>query len=141
MHARAAAWWCECPGVLVGEQGIPQDVKAFIVEQIDSVVQVEILLLLHGQPGRDFTADEIGRELRIDPAWARAQLVELSTRGLLYQGQRASTPEAGPEASFRYQPRSAELDRAVAGLSREYADRRVSVISLIFSKPVDKIRS
>ena len=34
-----------------------------------------------------------------------------------------------------------DLHRAVAGLAREYAARRVTVIGLIFSKPVDKIRS
>jgi hypothetical protein len=33
------------------------------------------------------------------------------------------------------------MDRAIAGLAQAYTDRRVSVITLIFSKPVDKLRS
>jgi hypothetical protein len=33
------------------------------------------------------------------------------------------------------------LDAAVAQLAKDYAERRVSVITLIFSKPVDKLRT
>lgn len=77
------------------------------------------------------------RNLRIDSGWAEGQLVELAARGLLAQ----INDDSAAERMFQYQPQTPELDRAVAGLSHEYAERRVSVISLIFSKPMDKIRS
>ena len=34
-----------------------------------------------------------------------------------------------------------ELDQAVVRLAKDYAERRVTVITLIFSKPVDKLRT
>jgi predicted ArsR family transcriptional regulator len=127
----------------VGEQGIPQEIKAFIAEHIDSVMQLEVLLLLLKEPQRSFSGGDLARELRIDPAWANNQLIDLAARGLLVQdaaGAGGGGAE-GVEPKYRYQTRTPELHRAVTGLAQEYADRRVSVISLIFSKPVDKIRS
>jgi hypothetical protein len=117
----------------VREQEIPKDVRALLIEHIDSVVQAEILLLLHAAAGRSFTAAEVGNELRIDAAGAEAQLTHLQARGLLRAG--------GGAGQFAYGPRTAQLDAAVAGLARAYADRRVSVISLIYSKPTDQLRS
>jgi hypothetical protein len=55
-------------------------------------------------------------------------------------GGLASVAEGSP-AQFRYEPRSADLADAVQALARAYADRRVTVIGLIFAKPTDKIRS
>lgn len=46
----------------MGEQGIPSDIKAFILERIDSVVQVEILLLVFRSPQKSFAPDDVGKE-------------------------------------------------------------------------------
>ena len=116
---------------------IPQEVKNLIHDHLESVVQLESLLLLHTDPHKEWTAADVAKELRIEPAWASEQLNHLCDRGLL------SCRDAG-EASgviYRYGPRAPELDRAVGGLANAYADRRVSVITLIFSKPVDKLKS
>src|SRR5688500_2281938 len=111
---------------------ISQEVRTLILERIDSVVQLEVLLLLYGSPERVRTAPQIAQELRIDAAWALAQLGELVVRGLARND--------GSEA-FRYAPGTPELDRAVAQLCRDYTERRVRLITLIFSQPVDKLRS
>jgi hypothetical protein len=120
----------------VAEDAIPDEVKAFIAAHIESVLQLEVLLLLHAQAPRPWTAAELAQELRIDAAWVAGQLASLADAGVL-----AATAAGGNAPQYRYEPRAAELDRAVAGLAREYAARRVTVIGLIFSKPVDKIRS
>lgn len=118
----------------MGNQGIPPDIKAFILERIDSVVQAEVLLLLYRNAPQSYDAAEIAKELRIDRSAARDQLLELTSRGLL-------APAEGQSEAYQYQPQTLDFDRAVAGLAREYEDRRVSVISLIYSKPIDQIRS
>jgi hypothetical protein len=118
----------------VSDPQIAQEVQAFIADHIESVVQLEVLLLLHANPQRIFSAADIATELRIDPAWAGEQLVNLCSRGIL-----ACTSPA--QGLYRYGPRIPEMDRAITGLAQAYADRRVTVIGLIFSKPVDKIRS
>ena len=121
----------------MSDDQIPKQVRSFIADRIDSVVQLEVLLLLFAQPQRQFTAADIGRELRINVAWAEGQLRVLCDRELL-----ACTPP--PAATYHYAPRTPELDQAVRGLAAAYADYRVTVTSLIFAKPerpADPIRS
>jgi len=118
----------------VAEEGISPEVKSFITQHIDSVVQLEILLLLHARREQAFNADEISRELRVDRAWVEGQLSNLCGRGLLNCSDQ--TPPL-----YQYAPRDNKLSAAVDALAREYAQRRVTVISLIFSKPVDKIQA
>jgi hypothetical protein len=113
--------------------GISQEVRALIAERIDSLVQLEVLLLLRAAPDRPWTAAEVAQALRIDPTWATGQLGDLAARGLLAS---ADVPGA-----YRYAPATPELVRAVTQLEKDYAERRVTVITLIFSKPVDKLRS
>jgi predicted ArsR family transcriptional regulator len=92
------------------------------------------LLLLSGRRDPPRTAADLAQELRIDPSWVEAQLKAMAGRGLLEAA-------VGSPPSYRYAPRTPALEAAVADLARAYADRRVTVIGLIFSKPVDKIRS
>jgi hypothetical protein len=126
---------CGCAGnYSVDDPGISQEVRALIVERIDSVVQLEVLLLLQANADRAWTAADVAQELRIEPSWATGQLRELAARGLF-----APMPDA--PATYRYAPNPPELDAAVVRLSKDYAERRVTVITLIFSKPVDKLRS
>jgi hypothetical protein len=114
--------------------GLPEEVRRFVVDHIDSVEQLEILLLLHGQRERTWTAETVARELRIAPISAGERLEEFLRGGLL-------TRTDGPPVEYRYAPGSTKLEAAVDGLSRAYSERRVTVINFIFSKPVDKIRT
>jgi predicted ArsR family transcriptional regulator len=120
----------------LSDEAIPPDARTLIASSIDSVVQLELLLLLQDSPQRQWSAADVARELRIDPAWAQDQLAQLCSRGLL-----SCEEETQSDQHYRFQPRSAELERAVVGLAQAYADRRVSVISLIYSKPADALRS
>jgi hypothetical protein len=128
---------------VAADDAIPDHVRSFILAHVDSVVQLEILLLLHTRAQRQWTAAQVAAELRIDPAWSSNELARLAAAGLLATALPAAPapPSAAADVAYGYAPRSAELDAAVQGLAREYALRRVTVIGLIFSKPVDKIRS
>jgi hypothetical protein len=120
-------------GVLSGD-GVPPDVAAFIAKYVGSVVQLESLLLLAADAARVWTADEVARELRIEPAWAEAQLEVLCGQALL-----ACT--GGQMRQFRYSPSDTPTRETVSALSKAYAERRVTVISLIFAKPPDGARA
>ena len=76
------------------------------------------------------SAEAIARELRVDPDWVSSTLPTLEASGTLKR----------VDGGYCYSPRTAELDETIRQLAQVYAERRVSVISLIFTKPVDPIR-
>jgi hypothetical protein len=118
----------------VAEIGISEEVKRFLAGNIDSILELEILLLLRAQSARAFAADELARELKIDAAWAAEQLARFATRGFL------ARTDATP-IQYRYAPSGPELDITIAAVAEAYATHRVTIVSLIFSKPVSTIRS
>ena len=106
-------------------------VQQFIVRYINSVDQLEMLLLLRESAGKDWTADEVARTLFTQIENAEQRLSQLTAQGFLAEkGQK-----------YRYAPRTPELEREVSELAREYPKYRVSIINLIFSKPIDRIRT
>lgn len=117
----------------MADSGISDRVRTLIADQIDSVVQLEILLLLREGADREFAAREVADVLRIGPAWAEPHLIGLCVRGML-------VCSSGPEPRYRYQPSSPELKAAIDELAQCYAERRVSVTALIFSRPPNPLR-
>ena len=106
-------------------------------------MQLELLLLLAARADRASAPADLAAELRIDAGWVEGQLLDMAAKGLLESPDSAdrSAPPPTTTPQFRYRPRTPELARTVADLAQAYADRRVTVIGLIFSKPVDKLRS
>lgn len=109
---------------------LPPDVESLIARHIDSVARLEVLLLLHEQKGVSVTADDVTSQLRIDAAWARAQLDELCTRGLAECAADRYRLTQGPP----------NLVASIDELARAFVDRRVAVITTIYSRPQDPIR-
>lgn len=107
--------------------------RRLIADHIDSVEQLEILLLLYQHPERSWSAESVARELRVSPMSAGDRLKDMTRAAIL-----ARVP--GAEGEYRYAPER-QMGEAVAGLAAAYSERRVTVINLIFSKPVDKIRT
>jgi hypothetical protein len=110
---------------------ISDQCRAFILDNIGSVVQLEALLLLR-RSGTPSTVDALARELRIEPNGALEQLTMLWRRGLL---ERLDNPERDA-----YAPRTPAAAACVDALAAAYDDRRVTVISLIYSRPQDTVR-
>jgi hypothetical protein len=113
---------------------IPAQVRLFLEERIHSVAQLELLLLLKNDATKTWAAPEASRTLAVPVEMAATHLSELQVAGLL-------AASGDNEPSFRYHPVSGELDELVESLATIYQERRVSVITLIYSKPVDKVRT
>lgn len=113
---------------------LPDDIRRFIIANVPSVAQLEVLLLLRGEREKEWSPTEVSRLLYAAPDPIAAQLADLEAKGLLYLAQ-------GPEVRYRYRPGNDELDAVVGRLAELYKDRRVAVVSLIYSEPVDKARS
>lgn len=118
---------------MAGQRGIPRNVRTLITDHLTSVAQLEILLLLHGEPDRQFQAGEVAERLRIDPGWAADEL-----RGLQESGLLANDPDSG---GFQFRPITPEQADAVEGLAKAFSTHRVSVITLLFSTPSEGIGS
>lgn len=97
---------------------------AFIRENVISVEQIRVLLLLSADAGRWWTVDEISAELTSSPRSIHDRLLTLRRRALVHRDDRGR---------FSYVPDPA-WDGLVAQLREEYAQRPVSVIELIFSR-------
>jgi hypothetical protein len=110
------------------------ELKQFVAQHIESLLQLEMLLLLRQDPKRRWTADEVAKSLYATPEMCAGLLTGLARGGFLESG-------SAPELRWHYQPANADLDRLLGELSAIYHERRVAVISLIFSKPVNKVQT
>jgi hypothetical protein len=109
------------------------DIKQFIADHIDSVAQLELLLLLRGDSSRAWTPHDAALALYASADAIAKQMSELQSSRLL---------AAGPdERTFVYRPENAALARQVDYLADLYQKRRVAVITTIYEKPTDKLRS
>jgi hypothetical protein len=113
---------------------LPEDVRALLLASIDSVMELEALLLLHRTAPAAWDAARIAADLRIQVRASADRLAALAERGLL-----RADPAADP-LRYRYEPASEALGLAVDGLAQAYTERRVSVVQFIYAKPADKIR-
>lgn len=114
---------------------ISKDVEQFIRDHIDSVEQLEVLLLLSENSGREWSAAEVGQKLYRQPESSLMRLRALCEARLISQSGE------GDVARFRYAPSSGASDQTVKALERAYQQRKDSVIQLIFSRPSDAVRS
>jgi hypothetical protein len=109
---------------------IPEKIGQFIAENFNSVEQLEALLLLRTHPDKDWDAVQLSQALYTQPEAAALRLADLKARGFL-------TTADGPTPRYRYRPAPAELASLVDALAEVYRERRVTVITLIYSRPVD----
>jgi hypothetical protein len=114
-------------------EAFPEHVRIFIEENIHSVEQLEVLLLLRQDPQKQWTADSVSQVLYTPAAAAAMRLVDLVSRHLAVRDD--------SQQNYAYQPSSMELGKIIDELANVYRDRRVAVISLIYSKPSDHVKA
>ena len=104
---------------------LPPALRAFIDRRLASALQVEVLLLLRDRPDHAWTAEAVGRELRVEPGQADAALTHLAGQDLLdHAGRR-----------YRLAPKRPEESAMVDELASAYAKFKVAVVSVVFSRP------
>jgi hypothetical protein len=118
----------------VSDEGISPELKRFIRQYIQSVEQLEILLLLRSQSSRPWTAKKVFDVIRSSERSAAMRLADFARDGFLL-----ADPE-DPDA-YRYQPKTVELDRLVEATAAVYQSRRVLVIETIFTPDADPAQS
>ena len=100
----------------------PPEVKEFLGQNIHSVAQLEVLLMLRAVPERRWSADDVAKILYVQPHMAKNMLLDLVQRGFVVQ----------LEACFRYQPANevVAVVEHVAQLYRRLREERRSATAL-----------
>ena len=111
----------------------PTDVRQFIERHVESIVQLEALLLVRQDPAQQWNAEQLAKSLYISPEMSADLLSDLARRGFLRD-------QAASGAEFSYGP-DEPTDGVIGRLASIYQERRVAVISLIYSKPVNKVQT
>jgi hypothetical protein len=111
---------------------IPESVLRLIRSSIKSAWTLELLLLMRRHAPRSWTVDGLTAELRGSPSLVAAILLGLIKDDLVREE---------PDRSYRYAPKTAELDDAVRELDAINAERPLAVIKEIISAPNDKLTS
>ena len=103
-----------------------EELRAFIKNRIQTVLRLEILLLLHDQQPRSFNAAEIAEELNFDTETTQDQLSVLEAIGLV-------APSTNGESRYQYHPVDATLGSTVEQLAAAYSTQRIPVLSVILA--------
>ena len=104
---------------------IPPAVRQLIAEAIDSIAELEGVLLLREQRDRDWSAEEAGARLYVSVAVASHVLSVLAARGFLVERS----------GRFRYDPQTPDIEEAVGALAATYLANLIGVTHLVHAKP------
>lgn len=97
------------------------DARRFLAEHVDSVLLLELVLVLQRDPARAWTAADAAAELRAPEPWVGEKLGELAALGVVDAGAGAYAFAAGgPWAP------------AVTEVAAQFPRRRTSIIEAIF---------
>jgi hypothetical protein len=108
----------------MADDGIPAELRDFIAKSIDSVGQLEALLLLRDNTDLAWDAPQLAKRLYVNEAEAAAILAHLVDQGL-------ATEQDG---SYRYD-RAGRQVTLVDRLAEAYARQLIPITHLIHSKP------
>jgi len=106
---------------------IPDAVVAFIHDQLYSVEELEVLLLLRSRSDRAWTVKDVSDELCSTTWSVTLRLFDLHSRGLL-------RVVSATEAAYSYAPSSNAVAEVIDQLAPVYEQKPHTVISLIFAK-------
>jgi MoxR-like ATPase len=111
---------------------IPPAVLKFIEEHIDTVPELETLLMMRAQEHRGWDSAEIAARNYIDENRAQETLESLQRRGLVSFD--AATRR------YRFEPPSEEMRALVAGVAENYQRNLSRIATFIHSKPSSSIK-
>jgi len=117
------------------EQIIPSDIQQFIQDRIDSIAQMEALLLLRESPDTWWDEPSIAERLYIPVKDCRPVTTGLHSAGLFMK----EDTEKG-EGRYRYRPANGDLREMVDRLAYYYAHHLVPISHLVHAKSRSRIQ-
>ncbi|AKU95481.1 hypothetical protein AKJ09_02145 [Labilithrix luteola] len=114
---------------------IANEVEALLRDRIESLEQLELLLLLREHASESWLPSKAGVELGLAEPMATQALEHLVRGGLIVE----RSTESG--RAFRYAPISAALVEAAGELARAYTERRGEVMRQLSANAVARVRA
>ena len=112
------------------DEVIPEDVGQFVLDNIDTVAQLEGLLLLRSSNAK-VTVREISQRLYISEEETNMFLQQLAERGFL---------QITKQNEYEYHPRTSEISEMMEKVAQTYARYLVPMTHLIHSKHKSRVR-
>lgn len=112
---------------------IPDEVKSFLLQRVDSIAQLEALLLLRAHPGLVWSAETLAKRLYITAHETAAVLDYLHASGFL-------VAVAASPGGYQYQPASPDLARMLDWVAELYARYLIPVTQLIHAKRTTRVQ-
>ena len=117
----------------MNRDSIPNDIKQFILERIESVAYLEALLLIRSKPDALWSCEAVANRLYIDQKQTAELLARLDADGFV-------TSASEEDTVYRYQPTTAHLQEMVDSLAEFYGKHLVPITNLIHSKPKNRVQ-
>jgi hypothetical protein len=117
----------------ISERDLPGDVRLLIDRWIPSLEALEVLLLVHDDKQRSWSAAELAARIHVRDSSAVAPLVHWTNVGLL-------DDLAGKPPRYRYGTPSADLEQAADSIVQAYGERRIAVINYVAARTLDRLR-
>jgi hypothetical protein len=104
---------------------LPAELRGFLEDHIDSIAQLEALLLLRNAPDASWDPQATAKRLYVEDAQVHAVFEHLATHGLVRrEGDR-----------YRFDPQSDDLLGAISLLADYYRTHLIPITNLIHAKP------
>ncbi len=137
MKRGSGAFLCQPqPGKALNEPlpAVPENVRAFLREHVESYEQLEVLLFLRAQSGQMWSAAAVAAELHIADDLAASALDELSRRRLV--------EVSGQQRHARYRLGSDDKLRQLVDLvARAYADNHLDIVRLMSANAIERMHA
>ena len=118
---------------MVIPDGLPSDVVQFVNDAVDSIEQLELLVMLIESPHHWWDAVSAGRALGINPGRMQRDLERLATRNLL-------AVNLGNDVSYRFEPGSPTLRASSQAFAAAYRKNSRALLRLAADRENRAIR-
>lgn len=122
-------WFCK-----VEISKVPEEIRSFVYKYINSLEQLEILFFLYKGSNNKYSAIMINQQLRSNLISIEDKLEDLFNKDLIVL-------KDSKEKIYQYDPKNTKLASLVKDVYLFYKNNYHTVVSLIYSKPMDNILS
>jgi len=106
---------------------IPEEVKIFLDQHIDSIAELEVMLFLRVYRDRRWSTASVAERIYSTEEFSAAVLAKLTESGFI------TTDDMSP-ALFQYQPRNQELARMLDQVAEVYTKYLIPVTEIVHKK-------